>query len=30
MGQGGTAARPNTSYQETLIQQLIDARPGCR
>lgn len=25
---GGSAARPNTSYQETLIQQLIDAKPG--
>ena len=25
---GGSAARPNTTYQETLIQQLIDAKPG--
>ncbi len=25
---GGTAAKPDTTYQEKLIQQLIDARPG--
>jgi len=25
---GGSAAKPNTTYQETLIQQLIDAKPG--
>jgi parallel beta-helix repeat protein len=27
-GGGGTAAKPDTAYQETLIQQLIDAKPG--
>lgn len=28
-GQGaGTAAKPDAAYQETLIQQLIDAKPG--
>jgi len=27
-GQGGSAAKPNTTYQETLIQQLIDAKSG--
>ncbi|MDP2258849.1 MAG: parallel beta-helix domain-containing protein [Caulobacter sp.] len=27
-GGGGTASRPDTAYQETLIQQLIDAKPG--
>lgn len=27
-GGGGTAAKPDTEYQEKLIQQLIDARPG--
>lgn len=27
-GQGGSAAKPNTTYQETLIQQLIDAKAG--
>lgn len=25
---GGSADKPNTTYQETLIQQLIDAKPG--
>jgi parallel beta-helix repeat protein len=25
---GGTAAKPDTTYQEKLIQQLIDAKPG--
>ncbi|MDP1737642.1 MAG: parallel beta-helix domain-containing protein [Caulobacter sp.] len=25
---GGTAAKPDTAYQETLIQTLIDAKPG--
>ena len=25
---GGSAAKPNTTYQETLIQQLIDAKAG--
>lgn len=27
-GGGGTSAKPNTTYQETLIQQLIDAKSG--
>ncbi|MFZ4605490.1 MAG: parallel beta-helix domain-containing protein [Caulobacter sp.] len=27
-GGGGSAAKPNTTYQDTLIQQLIDAKPG--
>lgn len=27
-GQGGTAEKPNTTYQEELIQKLIDAKPG--
>lgn len=27
-GPGGTATKPDTRYQETLIQQLIDAKPG--
>lgn len=27
-GGSGTAAKPDTVYQETLIQQLIDAKPG--
>jgi parallel beta-helix repeat protein len=27
-GGGGTASKPNTTYQEELIQKLIDAKPG--
>ena len=27
-GQGGTAGKPNTTYQEELIGKLIDAKPG--